>query len=68
MNNIKPWYASKTIWGALVAMIAGIGSSVGFELDNQMQTELTDTALKVVSAAGSMLAIYGRFMAFKTIE
>ncbi len=68
MNNVKPWYTSKTIWGALVAMIAGIGSSVGFELGSQIQAELVETALKMVSTVGSMLAIYGRFAASNAIE
>ena len=68
MKNSKPWYASKTIWGSLIAMLAGISSAFGFEIDIPTQSELVDGALKVAAAAGSLLAIYGRFSATQPIE
>ncbi len=68
MTNSKPWYTSKTIWGSLIAMIAGIGSAFGFEIDPQSQAGLVDSILKLVSAAGSLLAVYGRFSATQPID
>ena len=68
MTASKPWYASKTIWGSLIAMIAGIGSAFGFDLDAQTQAGLVDGVLKIISASGSLLAIYGRFSATKPID
>ncbi len=68
MTNTKPWYTSKTIWGSLIAMIAGISGAFGFELDASIQTGLVDGVLKVVAAAGSLLAIYGRLSATNAID
>ena len=68
MTGSKPWYTSKTIWGSLVAMIAGIGSAFGFDLDAQSQAGLVDGILKIISAAGSLMAIYGRFSATRPID
>lgn len=68
MAGNKPWYTSKTIWGSLVAMIAGIGSAFGLDLDPQTQAGLVDEFLKIISAAGSLMAIYGRFSATQPID
>ena len=62
------WYTSKTIWGSLIAMIAGVGGAFGLDLDPQTQAGLVDGVLKIVSAAGSLLAIYGRFSATQPID
>ena len=68
MTGSKTWYTSKTIWGSLIAMIAGIGGAFGLDLDPQTQVGLVDGVLKIVSAAGSLLAIYGRFSAIQPID
>ena len=67
MNNSKPWYTSKTIWGSLIAMFAGVGSAFGLDIDAGLQAGLVDGILKVIAAAGSLLAIYGRFSASRSI-
>ncbi len=67
MKNVKPWYTSKTIWGSLIAMAAAVGSAFGFELDATLQQGLVDGILQIVSTAGSLLAIYGRFSATSSI-
>lgn len=68
MTNTKPWYTSKTIWGSLIAMIAGISSAFGLELDATTQADLLDGVLKVIAAGGSLLAIYGRLSATNAID
>ncbi len=68
MTGSKPWYTSKTIWGSLVAMVAGIGSALGFDLGAQIQADLVDGILKIIATAGSLLAIYGRFAATRPID
>ncbi len=68
MTGSKPWYTSKTIWGSLVAMLAGIGSAFGFDLGGQIQADLVDGILKIIATAGSLLAIYGRFAATRPID
>ena len=68
MKHAKPWYASKTIWGSLVAMIAGIAGAFGHGIDPDLQTSLVDGLLKVIAAAGSLMAIYGRVSAVSRID
>lgn len=68
MTDSKPWYLSKTIWGSLIAMLAGIGSAFGLDLDVPSQANLVDAILKLVSVAGSLLAVYGRFAATRPID
>jgi hypothetical protein len=68
MTNTKPWYTSKTIWGSLIAMLAGISSAFGFDFDASIQSGLVDGILIVIAAAGSLMAIYGRLSAIYAIE
>ncbi len=68
MTHSKPWYQSKTIWGSLIAMIAGIGSAFGLDLDATAQAGLVDGILSLITAAGAVLAIYGRFSATSFID
>ena len=37
----KPFYASKTMWVNLVAVVAGIASAVGFDLGLDPETQVT---------------------------
>lgn len=68
MLDHKPWYTSKTIWGALVAIGATLASMMGFDLDTQAQGQLVDAALQLVTAAGALVAIFGRLVATDFIE
>ena len=68
MLDHKPWYTSKTIWGALVAIAATLASMMGFDLDTQAQGQLVDAALQLVTAAGALVAIFGRLVATDFIE
>lgn len=54
----KSWYTSKTIWGAIVAIVGAIG-------------DITMNGLNVANAtaiAGALVAIYGRLVATTTIK
>jgi hypothetical protein len=55
----KPWWQSRTIIGALVAVIAGIVGGGNAAL----QQEITDLMLNAVVLAGAAMSIYGRFFA-----
>jgi len=55
----KPWWQSRTIIGALVAVIASVlggGNAV-------LQQEITDLVLNAVAIVGAAMSIYGRFFA-----
>ncbi|MEP0944898.1 MAG: hypothetical protein ABJH63_02105 [Rhizobiaceae bacterium] len=68
MNDFKPWYTSRTIWGSIIALLAAIGSAFGVEIDQQMQTSFVETALQLVAVGGSVLAVFGRINASSMIN
>lgn len=68
MHHLKPWYASKTVWGAVVAVLAGLGSLIGFEIDDASQATLVESALQIAGAAGALFALFGRIVATEMIE
>jgi len=71
MTNTKPWYASKTVWGGIVAAAAGVASLAGYELSPDTQAFLADQAVAIATSVativGGVLAIYGRLNAKKKI-
>jgi hypothetical protein len=66
----KPWYLSKTIWGAVVAFLGVVmpklASALGASPGDQADT-LVNIASGVVGLVGTTLAIYGRYKATATI-
>ena len=63
----KPWYLSKTIWGAVIGVAAGGLALAGHGLSSDAQTWLADEVVQVIEAGatvvGGLLAIYGRVRA-----
>lgn len=66
-ESTKSLLASKTVWGVAISMAALVAQALGFNMDESLQMELTDTALKVVEVAGLVFAGYGRVVASKKI-
>lgn len=67
MDEMKQWYLSKTVWGALVAIAASLLSGIGFELGADAQGELADDLVSLAGAIGGLIAIYGRLTAEKRL-
>lgn len=67
MTDEKPWYLSKTIWGALVSVAATLAAMFGLPLDAGGQSALTDALLQTVSAVAGIVAILGRVSASSRI-
>lgn len=65
--DYKSLLASRTFWGAALAMAATGLKLAGYELGVEDQAALTNVGLNVVALAGSLLAIYGRVKATKKI-
>lgn len=67
----KDWWASKTIWGAIIAGGSALLAMFGVKVDEASQKALIDATLAVVSAAGVLgglvMTIWGRFAARKKI-
>ena len=68
MVDQKPWYHSKTIWGALITVGSAAVGSMGVVVDPSTQAELADKIVHLVGAIGGLLAIYGRLSATDTIS
>ena len=67
MIDTKYWYQSKTVWGALIAILASVLHAGGFELGSDVQNELADGVVALVGAIGGLLALYGRLSAEKRL-
>lgn len=63
MNNLKPWYLSKTVWGGLVAVAASMAHLAGLTIGPEDQELLAAALAETVATAGGLLAIYGRIAA-----
>ncbi len=71
-SGAKPWWASRTIWGAGIAGASVLGGiAFGFQLDPETQRVVADQATAFVTAGvallGTLLAIYGRVKASRTV-
>ena len=66
-GKAKPWWASKTIWGGIVAAACGLLALAGHRVSPETQSFLAQQAVQVATAAatviGGLLAIYGRIKA-----
>lgn len=68
MSDTKPWYLSRTVWGALIAISASIGGAFGLVISEQEQATLADAALQIVGAVGAVVALYGRLAASQILR
>lgn len=67
MTDVKQWYYSKTVWGALLAILASMLQAGGIEFDTLAQQELADSLVALTGAVGGIVAIYGRVTADKKV-
>ncbi|MEX6505612.1 hypothetical protein [Jiella sp. M17.18] len=67
MDETKPWYQSRTIWGGVVALIAASAGYFGYDLDPGAHEALTNALISGAGAVGAVVAIYGRLAAKSTI-
>ncbi|MDZ7822827.1 MAG: hypothetical protein U5K75_01450 [Ahrensia sp.] len=63
MQNEKPWYLSKTIWAAVISILATVATFFGVPIDEAGRQGLTDGLLQIVSAVAGVFAILGRVTA-----
>ena len=60
MENVKPWYLSKTIWGIIIAA-AGLISKTFFN------AVIPDISSEIVEVIGLVIALIGRIKAENVI-
>ena len=68
MNDTsKSWLQSRTVWGALIAIVASIGGLAGTDIEPGEQADILDAIMAIVAAGGGLLAIFGRIAARKRL-
>jgi hypothetical protein len=67
MLDVKPWYQSKTVWGALIAIAAPLLGRAGLEVGGAEQAEIADALTTLACTVGGLLALYGRLTATKGV-
>lgn len=63
MTDMKPWWQSKTLWGAIVAIVSSALGLAGFELGDMDAEALTGLLTSLGAAIGGIIAIVGRLKA-----
>lgn len=66
--NSKKWYASKTLWGAALASVAGLAGLFGYTVSPDDVANIEQAAVSIVSIVGGLVAAYGRIAATKAIK
>ena len=67
MESTKPIYASRTVWGAVVAIVAGVAQVAGHALAPEDQLALINLLTQIGELSGAGLALWGRIAAKHTI-
>lgn len=68
MDGIKSLFLSKTFWGGLIAVLAGVLGFFGYEIAGSDQAALVEGGSAVAATIGGMIAIIGRIYASKKIK
>lgn len=63
MTDMKPWWQSKTLWGAIVTIASSILGLAGLELGEADAETLTGLLTSLGAATGGIIAIVGRLKA-----
>lgn len=66
MNDVKSFFASITIWGALAAVLGGAVNIYAALADTPL-SRISIGLVGLVAAGGGLFSIYGRIKATKTI-
>ncbi len=67
MLEMKPWYQSKTVWGALIAIAAPLLGRAGLDVGGAEQAEIAEALTTLAGTLGGLLALYGRLTATKGV-
>lgn len=67
MDGVKGFFASRTIWGALVALLGVVLPLFGIEFSSEDGSQLLSVIDEVIVIAGTLFAMYGRIVATSRI-
>ena len=68
MDEVKGWYASKAVWGGIVAVGAGVAGVLGYTIAPADQEQIVLAATGIASIIGGIAAVYGRVKASKAVK
>lgn len=68
MYLVKPWYASKAVWGAVVTIIGSVLQMLRFEVDAALLQDVEAWVFSLVTLLGGAVALWGRLRATKRID
>ena len=63
MTDIKPWWQSKTLWGAIVTIASAALGLAGLDLGETDRENLVELLTALGAALGGVIAIIGRIAA-----
>ncbi len=63
MTDIKSWWQSKTLWGAIVTIASAALGLAGLELGDADREALIELMTSLGAAIGGVIAIFGRITA-----
>lgn len=63
MTDLKPWWQSKTLWGAIVTLISAALGLAGLDIADSDRAVLVDLLTSLGAATGGVIAIIGRISA-----
>lgn len=67
LAGTKPWYASKTVIGSVVALAGGVLSWLKYDADAELLADVGDQLFQLVTIVGALVALWGRLRATKKI-
>ena len=67
-DDLKAWYQSRTVWGALIAIIASLANAAGLEVTAGDEGELADLVVSAVGTIGGLIALSGRISARRRVR
>ena len=72
MNDIKPFWASVTLWGSVATFLGIVLPGFGFKVDpstiNNLFGSLQQTLDSILTFGGLVLTVYGRIKATKQVS
>lgn len=63
MTDSKPWYLSRTVWAAIVTIVAAVLGLFGLPLDDLDQVATAEALLQAATAIAGVVALLGRLVA-----
>lgn len=67
-DDAKAWYLSRTVWGALIAILASLANAAGVEVTAGDEGELADLLVAAAGTLGGLVALYGRISARRRVR